>query len=156
MAATELSRDPVVPNEDEARAIQEIDMFLSKAPEDTHYYLADSNGRRSEISPSMFRVLSTAAREMARGHSITILHYDHELTTQQAAEVLGVSRPYLVGLLEAGKIAFHRTGTHRRVRMRDLLAYKTTRDTLRHEHLRELRRASDALGVYDDEPWSSD
>ena len=91
---------------------------------------------------------------MAQGHSITILHYDHELTTQQAAELLGVSRPYFVSVLEAGKVAYHMVGTHRRVYMRDLLAYKERRDTLRHEHLRELRRVSESLGLYDDESSS--
>lgn len=150
MPVTEVDRNPVVPAAQEARAIQEIDRALSSAPDDTHYYLADSTGHQTEISPSIFRVLAKAAREMAQGHSITILHYDHELTTQQAAELLGVSRPYFVSVLEAGKVAYHMAGTHRRVYMRDLLAYKQRRDTLRHEHLRELRRVSESLGLYDD------
>lgn len=151
MPVVEVDRNPVVPDEQETQAIREIDRALSGSPEDTHYFLADSKGMKMEISPSMFRVLARAAREMAQGHSITILHYDHELTTQQAAELLGVSRPYLINMLESGKIAYHLTGTHRRILMRDLLAYKERRDTLRHEHLRELRRASEALGLYDDE-----
>lgn len=150
MPTTEVDRNPVVPEEREAQAIQEIDRALSSAPGDTHY-LVDSEGHKMAISPSIFRVLAKAAREMAQGHSITILHYDHELTTQQAADLLGVSRPYFIGILEAGKIAYHMTGTHRRIYMRDLLAYKERRDTLWHEHLRELRRVSESLGLYEDE-----
>lgn len=155
MPATEVNRNPVAPAEDAAPAIVEIDRALSGSPEDPHDDLAGPNGLRMEISPSMLRVLSTAAREIARGHSITILHDDHEPTTQQASDLLGVSRPDLVSVLEAGKIAFRRTGTHRRRLMRDLLAYNATRDTLRHEHFRELRRASEALGRSDDDERSS-
>jgi len=151
MAATAVDGSPVVPEASEVPAIQEINRALTSPTDGTHYYLADSTGHRLEISPSIFRVLTQAAREMSKGHSITILHYDHELTTQQAAELLGVSRPYLISLLEGGQIAYHQVGTHRRVYMRDLLAYKERRDALRHDKLRELHRVSESLGLYDDE-----
>ena len=86
---------------------------------------------------------------LARGQSVAVLHYDEELTTQQAADLLQVSRPYLVRLLEEGQIPYHQVGTHRRIYLRDLLAYKEQRDR-RRASLRELRRASEALGLYDE------
>lgn len=110
MPITEADRAPVVPQERAARAIWELDRALSSALDDTRYYLGDAKGHSMEISPSIFRVLAKAAREMAQGHSITILHYDHELTTQQAADLLGVSRPYFVGIPQAGKLACHYDG----------------------------------------------
>ena len=61
-----------------------------------------------------------------------------------------MSRPYLVRLLEEGKISYHKVGTHRRIYLRDVLAYKQLRDRRRRETLRELRRASEALGLYDE------
>ncbi|HEY8488149.1 MAG TPA: excisionase family DNA-binding protein [Thermaerobacter sp.] len=72
------------------------------------------------------------------------------MATQQAADLLQVSRPYLVRLLEEGKISYHKVGTHRRIYLRDVLAYKQLRDRRRRETLRELRRASEALGLYDE------
>jgi len=104
MAATAVDSNPVVPEASEVPAIQEIHRALSAPADGMRYYLADSAGHRLEISPSVFRVLTQAAREMSQGHSVTILHYDHELTTQQAADLLGVSRPYLISLLEGGQI----------------------------------------------------
>ncbi|MDI3317775.1 MAG: helix-turn-helix domain-containing protein [Bacillota bacterium] len=148
---------PVIPGDkevDEIRAIHDA-LSPSRAEAGVRYYLADSTGRRVEIPPSIFRVLVQAAEDMARGRSVAILHYDEELTTQQAAELLGVSRPYLIRLLEDGKIRYHMTGTHRRIYMRDLLEYKERRDRRRHEALMEVRRVSESLGLYDDEEAGS-
>lgn len=113
------------------------------------YFLSDSTGKQLELPKSIFGLLAVAAQEMAQGHSVVIAHYDHELTTQEAADLMQVSRPYLIQLLEKGHIPFRLVGTHRRIRMGELLAYKKHRDNRRREGLQELQRVSDALGLYE-------
>jgi excisionase family DNA binding protein len=72
-----------------------------------------------------------------------------EMTTQSAADMLGVSRQYVVQLLEEGKIPFHKVGTHRRVAMRDVLEYRRKRDAARKRMLGEIAREAVEDGVYD-------
>lgn len=79
-----------------------------------------------------------------------VIPVDEELTTQEAADILNVSRPYLVSLLEQGVIPFVKTGTHRRIPLGDLLEYKTRRDAQRRKALTELTQLSQELGLYDE------
>ena len=74
---------------------------------------------------------------------------DAPLTTQAAANLLGMSRPYLLRLLDAGKLPFHRVGTHGRVLLRDLRAYQAQRDGEPRRRLNALTKAVDEAGVYD-------
>lgn len=117
------------------------------------YALTDNEHGVALVLPrSLFSVLLDAARSLARGRSVAIVHYGEELTTQQAADILGVSRPYLISLLEKGQIRYHKTGTHRRIRMGDLEAYRQVRDDRRRADMRELMRVSESLGLYDEDP----
>lgn len=93
-----------------------------------------------DLPPSVGQLVLDVLTHVARGEMVTFVPYGAVLTTKEAADLLNVSRPFLVQLLEQGKIDFHRVGTHRRIRSEDVLAFKTRRDAERKAELRELQR----------------
>ena len=108
-------------------------------------------GESIALPASVFYVLERVAEVLARGDSITVVPVGRELTTQQAADLLNVSRQYLVRLLDEGRIPFRKTGKHRRLRIDEVLEYKDRRDKDRRAGLRELSRMTQEFGGYDSE-----
>jgi excisionase family DNA binding protein len=108
-------------------------------------YLVGPNGERVDLPDSAFEALKLVIDAMARGESITLVPHGKELTSQEAADILRVSRPHLIKLLDRGELPFHRAGTHRRIKIEDVLAYRDRRDAGRKAALDELMRLSEEL-----------
>lgn len=102
-----------------------------------------------ELPDAVYELLLRILDGMQQGKAISIVPVMQDLTTQQAATLLGVSRPFFVKLLESGALSFHLTGTHRRVYLKDLLAYKEHRDRERREALDQMAKEAENLGLYD-------
>ena len=98
----------------------------------------DEVGETVAIPVSAFRLLTDILIQMAQGNAVTLIPVHAELTTQQAADLLHVSRPFLIRLLEEGQIPFYKVGTHRRIRFDDLMDYKRNGDQQRLKALEEL------------------
>jgi excisionase family DNA binding protein len=108
-----------------------------------------SNSVRLEVPPATLRLLSQILALMARQQTFVLYPESSELTTKQAAEVLGVSRPFLIRVLEAGEIPYRKIGRHRRVLMKDVLSYKQTTQVKREAAMDELVKISEDIGGYD-------
>ncbi|MDC0711943.1 excisionase family DNA-binding protein [Stigmatella sp. ncwal1] len=113
--------------------------------------LVGPKGETIPLPESVFYVLERVAEIMARGDSITVVPVGRELTTQQAADLLNVSRQYLVRLLDEGLMPFRKTGKHRKLRIEDVLTFKKKRDKGRRAGLRELSQMTQEFGGYDSE-----
>jgi excisionase family DNA binding protein len=100
-----------------------------------------------EVPINALRMLVDILANMAEGRAVSLMPAHAELTTQMAADLLNVSRPHLITLLETGVVAFHMVGTHRRVYARDLLAYKDKRDKEGLDALAELAAQAQELGL---------
>jgi excisionase family DNA binding protein len=107
--------------------------------------LVGADGEMMEIPASAFHALKLIVEGMARGQTMTLVPHGQELTTQEAADLLHVSRPHLVKLLDEGTIPHYKVGTHRRVRIEDVLEHRELRAGNRREKLDELTRLSEQL-----------
>jgi excisionase family DNA binding protein len=111
--------------------------------------LVAPDGTHIELPEELYEVLMDVVAALSQGLAITVAPQHTVLTTSQAADLLGVSRPTLVRLLEAGEIPFDKPGRHRRIRLRDLLAYQQRAQRARAAGLDDMVRASEDAGLYD-------
>jgi len=107
----------------------------------------DKPGEVIALPLPALRLLFTILKEMGEGNAVTLMPVHAELTTQQAADILNVSRPFFIGLLEEGKIAFRKVGTHRRVLLHDVMEYKKNIDANRLKALEELSAQAQELNM---------
>ena len=100
--------------------------------------LEDERQEQLVLAPDLSRLLVQLLGHLQKGDGVTFVPISKQLTTQQAADILNVSRPFLIKLLEAGKIPFDKVGRHRRIRAGDLFDYKRTRHDERAKAMADL------------------
>ena len=124
-------------NEEEAQVVRQLYRMLIH---DGTAALVGPDNSKIALPPTIYKVLVAIMKDMQEGKSIGLIPVMEELSTQAAADMLGVSRQFLVNELEAGKLAFHRTGTHRKMYLKDLLAYQEQRGMNRKDAIRRIAR----------------
>ncbi len=112
------------------RGQRELAAYLSTKMETQQISIMgdDHQSHMIELPSSVMNMLMTILGELAEGNAVQVVPVHTELTTQEAANLLNVSRPHMAKLLEEGRLPFHKTGRHRRVLFADLIAYKNKRD----------------------------
>lgn len=114
--------------------------------------LVTPEGEEHELPHSVYDVLVEVLHQvLVLGNTVKVMSVDAELTTQQAADLLNVSRPFLIKQLEKGDLEYRKVGTHRRIRLEDMLVYRNQRDAERRRLLDEITSESQALGLYDED-----
>ena len=140
-----------IPSEDDAKLAKETSRILSPRLSSTlPLDLREMNSLKEptiKIPASAAHLLVQILDEMGRGNAVKLVPVHAELTTQEAADLLNISRPTLIRLLDEGKIEFHKVGTHRRVQFKSALAYKRQIDMERKAALAELVAYDQELGI---------
>jgi len=139
-----------LPSQKERDAANQLRQILAAhaSPENTDSLkIIESSGEPTEVilMPALSELLIDLLRHIGNGDAVTLVPVTQMLTTQQAADILNVSRPYFVGLLEKGEIEFGLVGRHRRVKAEDLFAYKNARDSERATALEKLAKIDSDL-----------
>lgn len=148
MPQTHHTLDPEILSKEERQAlldqVDDLASLVGKHDEQTVLRIKD---REVVLPPSVARALVDVLTDMAEGRPVSVASSDEELTTREAAELLNVSRPHLVKLLEEGEIPFHKVGTHRRVYREDVLEYKARQREEAEEAMQNLTDQAQELGL---------
>lgn len=148
-----LTQSPHIPTEEETEISKESSrIFASHISEGVrHLKIVEADGSEeiAAIPAAAYRLFIDILTQMSQGNAVTIIPIHAELTTQEAADLINVSRPFLIKQLEEGIIPYYKVGKHRRIRFTDLMEYKTNIDAARSKVLDELVEESQKLGFYD-------
>lgn len=142
------SIDPIAPRD--AAGIAELSRFIERET-DAHVKprLVGPAGETMELPEEVFSVLVEVADQMRAGNAISVVPYAMSLSTQEAAEMLGISRPTFVRLLERGEIPFEQPNRHRRVKLSDVLEYRERTHQESVERLNALTHEAVSASLYD-------
>jgi len=149
-------REPVSASVADERALQVMAEVFRKAEQATgspegHLFIG-MDGLKADLPEPVVMLLRQIVPRLLRGEGLMLVPVHQQLTTQEAADLLNVSRPFLIRLLDQDEIPYMKTGTHRRIRLHDLLSYKRRRDATRRQALDRLAALSQEYGLdrYDD------
>ena len=143
--------EPTIPSDHEALAAREAIRILDAQVDGdglrVQMLAAGREVATLDLPPAAARLLKEMLHEMAAGRAVTVVAIETEITTQQAADLLNVSRPYVVGLVEKGMLAAAMVGNQRRLLLRDVLAYKADVRAKALEAMREIAAIDQELGL---------
>jgi excisionase family DNA binding protein len=153
MTTSTLELDAQSPDSSEVQAAERLFQILADSVahgESPSMILPnDKSGKKEPLPLSAARLLVKVLSEISKGNAVAVMPLKPELTTQESAELLNVSRPFVIKLLERGEIPFHLVGTHRRINLTDVLAYKRESLEERKNVLKELAALNQEIGLYD-------
>lgn len=146
-------KDAVEPTPQEMESAAIAARALSKAtPNGSRLTLCDESGKRTiELPSAIFKTLLKVLMEIGNGNTVAVIPVHSELTTGQAADLLNMSRPHLVKLIDQGELKCRMVGTHRKLAARDVLAYKDRVKHARRSALSDMTALDEELGLYEDE-----
>jgi excisionase family DNA binding protein len=151
MANSLAEREPVAleegQREDAAAAAATVEAAVEERGREPMLTLTLEDESRVTVPVKALALLADLLREMSRGNAVTIVPYGKEVTTQQAADLLNVSRPYVVKLIENDVLPARKVGPRRRIRFEDLIAFKQKDDAKQRNVARELTREAEELGL---------
>jgi excisionase family DNA binding protein len=139
--------DPITIPVSQQEQLQELQKLMQT--EGRIFLAGEGGGPSLQLPDAVCSLLLRILQGMREGKAISIVPITKDLTTQEAASFLGVSRPFFVKLLESGKLRYHRTGTHRRVYLNDLMAYRQYRDQDKIGTINRIAQFEEDAGLYD-------
>lgn len=151
MAASANAPDSVVSPVDipEHEQTEIIELYRNALLTGSQAQLISPSGKSLNIPRPVYRLLVQILKDLSEGASVAVLQERQGLTTVKASRLLGMSRQFFVSLLEKNEIPYHMVGTHRRVYIKDLMAYKCRRDRARRAVLNQMLQSEIEAGVYD-------
>lgn len=141
---------PIRPTEQEAKLAALARQALARSGGETLQLQVTMTGQKTvalDLPPVMTRLILEAIKETAAGHAVALVPVEAEITTQQAADLLNVSRPYLIGLIDTGVLPVRMVGNQRRIPLQDVLDYKADVYAKRRETLRQMVAYEQELGL---------
>lgn len=148
--------ETITPNPHETEIAREsqntLEVFNRDNQQDeihVHFHTEGNQDAQFVLPRAAVQLLLNGLQQMAKGNAVSLVPIQAELTTQQGADLLGVSRPYFIKLLDEGQIPFRKVGSYRRVKAADVLAYIKEYQQSATEAMRELVAESQALGLYE-------
>jgi excisionase family DNA binding protein len=145
--------EPTLPSEGEVERAREVRRAIEQQGVDRsalriQIAAAGDKATTIDLPPVVMRLLMNILKETAAGHAVTLIPYHEEITTQQAADLLNVSRPYLVSMIDNGTLPARMVGDQRRLPLKDVLAYREQNRAERLATLNELTALDQELGLF--------
>jgi|AntRauTorcE11898_2_1112593.scaffolds.fasta_scaffold36400_1 excisionase family DNA binding protein len=136
-----------IPTQKDTREAKSFLRIKKKNPDSKSEFIYRYGGNEIELSPKILEMVDFILENISKGKAVSIVPTDQEITTQVAADMLNVSRPYVVKLLEEGKLPYRKVGRHRRIKLRDVQRYDNEMQQTQQNGLDELAKLSQEMGI---------